>query len=326
MSRIASSPHTSAPGLVHMPVSIFASVMGVMGLGLAWRKAAAVAGLPPMVGEGIVALGILVLVITLAAYGIKALHFPSVVIGEFNHPIRSAFFSTLPIGLLLTAAGIHPYSVPVAVGVWALGALLQIVLTVRLILRWLEHRQDILQANPAWFIPIVGNIVVPLLGGRLGLTDLSWFFFSVGMLFWPPMLAILLYRLIFHDDLPPRLAPTLFILIPPAAIGYLAYVTLTGCNSDPFALILVNGALFLTLTLLVRAPRFLRLPFAVSWWAFTFPLDAMALAALEHGHALGGTVWPITALAVLVVTTLVVGVVLARTLAGTMRGTLFVPE
>ncbi|WP_425415989.1 hypothetical protein [Pseudoalteromonas qingdaonensis] len=41
----------------------------------------------------------------------------------------------------------------------------------------LEH------ANPSWFIPVVGNIIAPITGAKLGYIEVSWFFFSVGIVF-----------------------------------------------------------------------------------------------------------------------------------------------
>ncbi|MEW5729165.1 MAG: SLAC1 anion channel family protein [Pseudomonadota bacterium] len=319
------APHP--PGaLAHVPITIFATVMGVAGLGLAWRKGAPLLGLPAAAGEAILLFSAALFIIVSITYAMKFARFPQAVKGEFNHPIRSSFFATFPISILLLATGLHPHAPGAALVLWAVGAVIQLAVTIRVFARWMIHKQEIAHANPAWFIPVVGNIIVPILGTRLGQADVSWFFFSVGILFWMPLLAIVLNRVIFHDDLPPRLAPTLFILVPPPAIGYLAYTALTG-GLDPFAMVLVNVALFTTVVLLVQAPRFVRLPFAVSWWAFTFPLDAAALAALEHAHRQPGN-WLYAAAApvLLGLATAVVAVVLARTVAGTMKGTLFVPE
>lgn len=48
---------------------------------------------------------------------------------------------------------------------------------------------------PAWFIPVVGNIIVPLAGVRFAPAEVSWFFFSIGLVFWIVLLAIVMYRL-----------------------------------------------------------------------------------------------------------------------------------
>lgn len=326
MTAAAPLPATHSAGLAHVPITVFASVMGVAGLGLAWRKAADILGLPAMVGEALLALGGVLFVLSLATYALKLARFPAACLAEFNHPIRSSFFAAISIGVLLLATGLHPHAPAAAEAMWMAGAMVQLAITVRVFARWIIHRQEIAHANPAWFIPIVGNIIVPILGVRIGQTDVSWFFFSVGIALWLPMLAIVLNRVIFHDDLPPRLVPTLFILVPPPAIGYLAYTGLVG-GGDAFSTILINLALFITLILLVMAPRFARLPFAVSWWAFTFPLDAAALAMLEHGHRHPGNwLFAYTGPIMLGLASAVVLVVLMRTAIGTVNGTLFVPE
>ena len=100
--------------------------------------------------------------------------------------------------------------------------------------------------NPSWFIPIVGNILVPIAGVPLGYTDISWFFFSIGIVFWPVLLTIIFYRIIFHPALPGKLIPTFFILIAPPAVGFLSYMKLTG-EMDNFARILYFSGLFFTL-------------------------------------------------------------------------------
>ena len=71
----------------------------------------------------------------------------------------------------------------------------------------------------------------------------------------------------------------MFILIAPPAVGFIAYIRLTG-SLDPFARIMYYSALFLTLLLLTQANRFARLEFYLSWWAYSFPMAAITIATL----------------------------------------------
>lgn len=331
MADLASPPiaATHAPAaswLAHVPAPLFAMVMGTAGLGLAWRKAHEIAGLPQAVGEAVLAAAAVLFVAVAALYGAKLAKHPAAVQGEFNHPVRAAFFPTMSISLLLLAMGAHPHAPALGFSLWAAGAALHLTLTVRTVGRWLSHKHEIGHVNPAWFIPVVGNIIVPILGVRLGYAELSWFFFSVGAVFWLLLFTIVLYRLIFHDDLPPRLQPTLFILIAPPAIGFLSYLALSGGVLDGFARTLVHTALFLALVLAAMAGRFRRLPFAVSWWAYTFPLDALAIASLHYAGIEGGLATRSIGIVALGTATLVVAGVLARTLRALSTGSLFVPE
>jgi tellurite resistance protein len=143
-----------------------------------------------------------------------------------------------------------------------------------------------LHSNPAWFIPIVGNLIVPI--GGVGFVDnaLLLFYFSIGIFFWIIMLAIILNRIIFHHQFAQKFMPTLFILIAPPSIGLLSYFKLTQ-SLDMFANILFNLGLFFTLLLLFMYQSFLHIKFFISWWAFTFPLATIALASMLLGvHAI----------------------------------------
>ena len=42
---------------------------------------------------------------------------------------------------------------------------------------------------------MVGNIIVPIAGVRFAPTDISWFFFCIGLVFWLVPMTIVLYRL-----------------------------------------------------------------------------------------------------------------------------------
>ena len=63
------------------------------------------------------------------------------------------------------------------------------------------------------------------------------------------LLTIIFYRVLFHHPIDERLMPTLFILIAPPAVGFIAYTRLTGGELDTFARVLYYSGLFLTLLL-----------------------------------------------------------------------------
>ncbi len=328
--------------LAHVPVPLFAVVMGVTGLGLAWRKGHEVLGLPAEVGEAVLALGGLFFGLIFLLYLSKALRHPAEFKAEFNHPIRSNFVAAISISILLLATAIAPYAAEgallpwnlgpfpgareIAVGLWSVGAAAQLLITLRLVGRWIFHAQEINHSNPAWFIPIVGNVLVPLAGVRLGFVDTSWFFFSVGLIFWILLFTIVFYRIVFHKQLPPKLVPTLFIFVPPPAVGMLSYLALTGGEMDVLARLLANFTLFLVLLLLSLGHRFVKVPFAVSWWAFTFPLDAAAVATLVHAEKTGSELTAWIGGGLVGIATAVVALVLVRTFVALARGQLFVPE
>ncbi len=190
---------------------------------------------------------------------------------------------------------------------------LHLAFTLYVVNVWMHHEHFKIQhMNPAWFIPAVGNVLVPVAGVPLGYVDVSWFFFSVGMLFWVMLMTIIFYRVLFHDPIDERLLPTLFILIAPPAVGFIAYSRLVP-ELDPFARVLYYGGLFLTLLLFTQAGRFLRLRFFLSWWAYSFPLAAISIASLVMFERSGTDLYRYLGLGLLTLLTGIVAILLVRT-------------
>ncbi|MET0052654.1 MAG: SLAC1 anion channel family protein [Candidatus Thiodiazotropha sp.] len=163
---------------------------------------------------------------------------------------------------------------------WILGSALHLGFTLYVMNIWIHHDKfEVHHINPAWFIPVVGNVLVPVAGTAHGYYEISWFFFSIGIIFWLVLFTIIIYRVLFHNPLPDRLMPTFFILIAPPAVGFISYVKLNG-GIDNFAHVLYYSGLFLTLLLFTMVFRFSRLQFFLSWWAYSFPLAAITIATL----------------------------------------------
>lgn len=345
MSETAASPSMGAPEhaqkvgpnwLMHVPIPLFALVMGTAGLAITWRKAHHVLGVPAMVGEIIMGVAAVAFVAIVVLYLLKMLIHRDEVMAEFNHPVRSSFFPAFSISLMLLSLGAEPYSHDLMFWLWAVGTALHLVFTMRLLGRWIVHNQQINHSNPAWFIPVVGNVLVPLSGVRLGYDEVSWFFFSIGMVFWIVLFTIVFYRIVFHDQLPAKFIPTLFILIAPPAIGFLAYVQLSAsllpdgvpesAAVDGFARVLIYVALFITLLNFSLVRQYLRVPFFVSWWAYTFPMAAVSVAAMEFHRLQGYDEMSVICMTLVSVTTIVIVTVFLRTLVALVQGKLFVPD
>lgn len=321
-----SSPEAVPQRLEHLSIALFSTVMGTAGLALAWLKAHSVLGMPAMVGEGLRGAVSALFVLLLVFYGLKILRYPQAVGAEMRHPIRINFFPTVSISLLLLAAAYLESAPEAAFWLWSAGAGLHLSFTLAIFGSWIHHTHYAIQhANPAWFIPVVGNIIVPVAGVHLATPELSWFFFSIGLVFWIVLLTIVLYRLFFHEPLPARLAPTLFILLAPPSVGFIAYTSLTD-GIDAFGRILYYTALFLALLLASNAVRFLRLPFFISAWAYSFPLAALTLATLVMHARLPHPVFSLLGFGLLALLSLVVAVLAVRTLIAIWRRQLCVPE
>ncbi|KPQ03066.1 SLAC1 anion channel family protein [Marinobacter sp. HL-58] len=264
--------------LQNFPISWFAVIMGMSGFSIAWHRAESLLELSVSPSPVLLGLTITTFAVLLLCYLAKAVKYPDQVKAEFTHPIKLNFFPTISIGLILLSVALLPYSNDLSLICWAIGAALHLSFTLYVLSAWLHQTHfEVAHINPAWFIPIVGNILVPIAGVGHASPEISWFFFSIGLVFWLVLLTIIFYRMFFHQPLPAKLLPTLFILIAPPAVGFVSWFQLVG-EVNAFGRVLYYVAIFLTLMLLTQVTRFLRLEFFLSWWAYSFPMAAITIA------------------------------------------------
>jgi len=266
--------------LAFFPVTLFGSVMGLSGLTLGLQHAQWINHLSPIYALGMTIFTSLIFMSIALTYLIKSFKFPFAMKQEMEHPVAGNFFAAFSISLLLLSIIYKDITPQPAAFLWYLGASLQLLLTIKLLNAWIhQEKWKIIHMNPAWFIPIVGNIIIPLGAPTFADMETGWFFFSVGFVFWIILQAIMMYRLFFHPPMAQILEPTLFIFIAPPAMGFMSYLVLNGGVLDNFARILFYTALFFALLLFSQTPRFIKVPFSVAWWAYTFPIAAIANAS-----------------------------------------------
>ena len=299
--------------LALFPVSFFSSVMGMAGFSIAIAKAESIYSLEPKVSLIFSVITLLLFLSLLVIYTLKFIKEKEAVVQELHHPIKISFFPTVSISLILLSICMLHTNTGLANILWILGSALHIGFTLYVMNAWINHDYfNINHMNPAWFIPIVGNILVPIAGVPLGYSDISWFFFSVGIVFWPVLLTIIYYRVIFHPALPDKLVPTFFILIAPPAVGFLSYLQLNG-ELDNFARVLYFSALFFTLLVLTQFRRFSKLQFFLSWWAYSFPLAAVSIASLRMYQLTQHIMYSLIAIILLTVLTSFISMLIIKT-------------
>jgi tellurite resistance protein len=303
-----------------MPLPLFASVMGTCGLGLVWHVAEHRWGLPPLASGGLTSIAALLLPVLLAAYGFKALRFRARVMAELKNPIRINFLPAISINMILLGILARPWVESASNLLWMAGAALQLLLTITIVTIWLNSERPPNSLNPAWFIPAVGNILVPVASVPAGYAMVGWFFFSVGLFYWIILGTIVFHRLVIGDALEPPMRPTLAILMAPPAVAFLAWLQL-GETLGGIGLVLYFIALLNFLLLIPQIPGFLKLPFFPSWWAYTFPLAAFTVASFRFASATNTVPDPVL-IALTVLATGVIGLVAVRTLIAVKRGEL----
>ncbi|MCA0325643.1 MAG: C4-dicarboxylate ABC transporter [Proteobacteria bacterium] len=315
--------------LKYLAPNCFAMVMSVAGLALAWSRAMPMLG--EMAGAGALVLGgvAALLFLTLAVLSwLRWQHYPEAVAGDLKHPVRHAFFATLPVSLILLATlALTLFGAETWVAVlWWIGSLAQFGVTLWVITRWLSPDKS--QAlgwhalTPALIVPVVGNVLAPLAGVSLGATAWSAAQFGIGVLLWPVLLTLLLVRIASQGPWPERLLPTVFITVaPPAVIGS----SVLQLGGPPVLAWMCWGvALLCLLWSLQVTRRMLAQPFAIGFWSMGFPLASFA--ALTLRLAVHDSFAQVPAMMALAFASLVIVLLSMATWKGLREGTLLQPE
>lgn len=312
--------------LQHFPISFFSMIMGLTGFAIVVQKTTSlVAGLDTL-AWGTLGLASTLFVGFVGLYGYKLVTFPEEVVKEWRHPTRLAFFPTVSISLLLLSVAWLPYARALSLGLWAAGASLHLVFTLAILSTWIQRTHfEVNHLSPAWFIPVVGNILVPIAGVAHVHPEISWFFFSIGLVFWILLFTLFFLRLVFHHPLPAKLVPTLFILIAPPAVGTISALKLMGEWND-FTRVLYDTALFLFVLLMTQVRLFTKVPFFLSWWAYSFPWAALTIASLAVYHQTQALGFLVIAGVLGAGLTVLVAILLVRTIQAVVRRQICVPE
>ena len=307
-----------------VPVSFFSMSMGYAGLAVAWREASRIYGVPALIADSLMVLGLMIFSVLVYGQVRRWQSNATALAGEFEDPIKGAFFATFSMSLLSLAGSVLVHSPMAATVMWSVGAAAHLVIAVAIISRWFERDCDVSNVNPGWFLPSAGNLLVPITGAQLGFVEVSWFFFAVGFVFWTILFVILIYRVIFLGPFRTDLMPTLFVLLAPPSLAALALDALTGDMASPVGKVLIYTSVFFAVLLATLWRQFQKTGFAPIWWACTFPTAAMATACLRYGDRVPAAGAEIMGLAALIFSTGAVGVLSILTLRAARKGSLFV--
>lgn len=309
----------------YFPITSYAVVMGLTGLTIAFGKFYHLQWLPKIFYDISIFMVLALFLLISVLYGVKLIRFPEEVNLDFHHRIRINFFSTISISLLLLSIAFYTFYPVLAIPLWWLGMALHTVFMFKTVSFWIQHNFEIHHFNPAWFIPVVGNILIPVGGVDFAPVALSYFYFAIGFFMWLVLFTIFLYRAIFHAQLPEKFIPTFFILLAPPAVGFIAYMRMVA-SWDVFSALLLFIAYFFIILLAVMYKSFTRLKFFMSWWAFTFPLTAATIASAVAFQVTHQRFYQVAAWLLLTVSLLVIAVVAGFTISNIRKGLICVKE
>jgi tellurite resistance protein len=307
----------------YLPVNLFGAVMGISGLSLAWGSASETLGASAAIAPAIGIVAIVAFALLALGYASKLLLHPQAVRSEFEHPVAGNFFGTITISLLLLSTLAAPYSKQLQVWLWTGATAATLVLSYVIISRMLRGAVPTANVAPAWLIPGVASLDIAVAGASLPMQwaqQLNLFAAGIGTMMAIVFFVFIFSRLTHGDPLPNTMIPSLMIMMAPFEIGYLAYTSMTG-RVDLFAGLLFYFGLFIFLLMAVRVFR-RHVAFTTAWWAISFPLAALANAALKYAAATGLAFLSALAMALLALLTLAIAVLLVRTLHVLVSGKL----
>jgi len=270
------------PKFLSVPASFFGIVLGIIGLGNAWRFAHRVWQLPSAIGESLEWIGSAIWLILALLYIAKWMFERTRAIEEMRHPVQCCFVGLAGVTTMLAAGAMAPYSRSTGIVLFALGAIYTIGFAAwRTGTLW-QGGRDVAHTTAVLYLPTVaGSFVTATVALTLGYPGWAQLIFGAGAFSWLALESVLIHRLFVADPMPPPIRPTLGIQLAPPAVGAVAYLAITTGTPDLFAHALIGYALLLTLILLRMLPWIGKQPFAASYWAFSFGATALATAPLR---------------------------------------------
>lgn len=279
-----------------IPASFFGFVLGLTGLGNAWRLAHQVWGLSHAVGESLELLGSVVWLVLTVLYVGKWIFRREAALAELNHPIQCCFAGLAGVTTMLVAGAAAPYSHALSGVLLGIGALYTIGFGAwRTGGLWEGGREQSCTTAVLYLPTVAGSFVTAIVICALGHPDWGQLVFGAGLFSWLALESVLVQRLFTSRAMPPALRPTLGIQLAPPAVGTVAYLSLINVASDHIAYALFGYALLQALVLLRLLPWILEQPLGASYWGFTFGVTALAVAPLRMMK--GGDTGPAATLA-----------------------------
>ncbi|WP_418185683.1 SLAC1 anion channel family protein [Aliarcobacter vitoriensis] len=311
--------------LQFFPIMMFATVMGLGGLTLVFERLYATFNFPKIFATTLISITTILFFTLVFTYLLKIIKYKEEVIKELNHPVRINFFAASSISMLILSATYRDYYMEASEMFFYVGAILHIFFTFYTIRFWINSDFEIVHSNPAWFIPIVGNLIVPIAGMGFVDSQVLIFYFSIGIFFWIILFAIILNRVIFHKSFVAKFMPTMFILIAPPAIGFISYIKLNQ-TLDFFSQMLFSLAIFFVILLFFMYKNFLKIKFFISWWAFTFPMAAVSLSTILMYDLTRNSFYEILAYILSAMTTIIVLLVTFKTIEHILKKEICIME
>ncbi|MGW6567646.1 TDT family transporter [Streptomyces sp. NPDC054975] len=307
---LATTPGERTAAVRHLGPNWYATVMGTAIVANAGATLPGAAGVPGLrtACAAVWALSLALLLTLLTARALHWIHHRDRAREHLLDPAVAPFYGCLSMALLAVGAGAlvvgqdwmgPAAAVALDTVLFTAGTVIGLAAAVTIPYLMVVHHK-IEGASPVWLLPVVAPMVSAAVGPLLlphlpagqpqqTLLIACYALFGISLLATLVMLPLVFGRLVTHGPLPLALTPTLFLVLGPLgqsttaankfadaapgllpapyAHGFAAFAVLYGVPAMGFALLW----LALAGALVLRARR-AGMGFAMTWWAFTFPV------------------------------------------------------
>ena len=309
--------------VLNLPAGYFGMVLGIIGMGFAWRYASTLWPVTRWPGDALVALAVTCWFLLTVAFITRAIRFPRSVLAEMSHPVMSSFVSLFPATTMLVAIGFVPWYRPISVVLFGVGVVIQLSYSA-----WQsaglwrgKHPQE--ATTPGLYLPTVANNFISAMAcGALGFNDAGLVFLGAGVFSWLSLEPVILQRLRSAGELPAAQRTSLGIQLAPALVACSAWFSVNGGEADTFAKMLFGYGLLQLLFMLRLLPWYLSQPFNASFWSFSFGISALATTGLHLGHSSPSGFFHVIGVPLFIFTNVIIGILLVRTFILLLQGKL----
>lgn len=256
------------------PTPMAGLALGIASLGWCWENAVTLNGKAQWVGAILASVLLFMLLV-------KFVFHNHLLRDELAHPVVGSVAPTFAMALMVVSHSVGQFSIYIGDAIWLAAVALHVVFLVSFI----YHRATEFRLHhmvPSWFVPPVGLIVADVsFSGTALLAPVAEAALLFGLVSYGVMLPVMVYRLVFCEQIPDTAKPTIAIMAAPASLSMAGYLTITEHPSPILIALLFGIAVLMTFVTYLSFLHLMRLSFSASFAAFTFPTVISATALFK---------------------------------------------
>lgn len=252
---------------------------------------------------GVFAAFLLVLVL------LKLILFPGAFKEDMKNPIMASVSGTFPMALMILSTYVKPFIGQAAYYIWLFAIALHIVLIIYFTITFIA-KLAMPKVFASYYIVYVGIAVAAVTAPAYEKLSIGSAAFWFGLVTLVLLLVLVTYRYVKFKEIPDPAKPLICIYAAPTSLCIAGYVQSVTPKNYTFLMVMLAVATVLYIFALVKAIRFLKMPFYPSYAAFTFPFVISAIATKQSMACASNLGHPMPFLSTVVLIETIIAVIL----------------